>query len=155
MRNRQSLISKHRLGMSAGVAEAAPDNGPSEALVAAAVEALNDMGNVVSSQCFAHPDALTRDGITTYALALMRLRECAQAAGLERLMKACDALAITVSRLFEDQTEACRERCEALTRFVAHAEAMIRMATERAARHALPLADLPAAGAPAPLSGHA
>jgi len=59
----------------------------------------------------------------------MHLRECASAARLERLTDACDALAVTVSRLIEDQSCATRDKCEALTRFVAHAQAMLLMAS--------------------------
>jgi hypothetical protein len=128
MRNMQYLTSRHRiaaapaLGMGRKSGPGAPED-----LVAAAVDALNDMGNIVSSQCFTDPEALTQEKITAYALALMRLRERASAAGFERLMNACDALAVTVSRLIEDRSCACREKCEALVRFVVHAEAMIRM----------------------------
>ena len=113
-----------------------------EQLVAAAVDALNDMGNLVSQQCFTHPDTMTEDRITAYALALMRLRECASAAGFERLMNACDALAVTVSRLIEDRSCACRGKCETLTRFIVHAQAMIEMSTDGATRHGLPVADI-------------
>jgi hypothetical protein len=142
MGSRQSLISKHRIGLSNVPAKAWTGPGVPEALVAAAVDALNDMGRVISHECVTHPETLTHDRITAYALALMRLRECASEAGFERLMNACDALAVTVSRLIEDRSEACRTRCEALTRFVVHAEAMLRMATEQATRRALPIADL-------------
>ena len=96
-----------------------------EDAVSAALYALEEIGTIVSSGCFAHPDTLTRDGIMDYALALMRVRECAGVAGMERLMDACDALAVTVSRLIDDQTCANDEKCEALTRFVAHAQAII------------------------------
>lgn len=143
MRNTQYLSSKHRIGVaSAARRERGPSVDAPEQLVAAAVAALNDMGNIVSHQCFTHPDTMTEDRITAYALALMRLRECASAAGFERLMNACDALAVTVSRLIEDRRCACREKCETLTRFVAHAEAMIRMSTGGAKRHALPITDI-------------
>ena len=143
MRNMQYLSSKHRIGVATAVCmEREPSPGAPENLVTAAVDALNDMGHIVSHQCFAHPDTLTQDRITAYALALMRLRECASAAGFERLMNACDALAVTVSRLIEDRRCACREKCETLTRFVVHAEAMIRMSTESAKRHALPIPDI-------------
>lgn len=127
MRNMQYLTSRHRIDVATPRhMQKAPDaHGDS---VAATLEALNNIGNIVSRQCFADPDTLTQDGITAYALALMRLRECASVAGLERLMNACDALAVTVSRLIEDRGCACREKCAALTRFVVHAEAMIKMA---------------------------
>lgn len=108
--------------------------------VAAAVEALGGIENVVLQEGFDHPDSLTQDGITAYALALLRLRECASAAGLERLTNACDALAVTVSRLIEDRHCASPEKCEALTRFIVHAWAMIQMAVGSSKRHAMPLA---------------
>jgi hypothetical protein len=128
MRNMQYLISKHRIGVATAVGmERESSPGAHEDLVAAAVGALNDMGNIVSQQCLTDPDTLTEDRITAYALALLRLRECASAAGFERLMDACDALAVTVSRLIEDRSCACREKCEALARFVVHAEAMLQM----------------------------
>ena len=140
MRNMQYLCSRHRIGvMKAVCMEREPGLAVSEDLVAAAVDALNDIGNIVSSQCFTQPDTLTQDRITAYALALMRLRECASAAAFERLMNACDALAVTVSRLIEDRGCACREKCEALTRFVVHAQAMIQMSIDSATRHALPI----------------
>lgn len=143
MRNMQILSSKHRIGVAAAVCmEWEPGLGAPEYLVAAAVDALNDMGNIVSNLCFTNPDTLTQDRITAYALALMRLRESASAAGFERLMNACDALAVTVSRLIEDRSCACREKCEALMRFVVHAEVMIEMSTDSAKRHALPIPDI-------------
>jgi len=46
---------------------------------------------------------------------------------------------VTVSRLIEDRGCACREKCEALTRFVVHAQAMIQMSIDSATRHALPI----------------
>jgi len=143
MRNTQYLSSKHRIGAaSAACRERGPSVDAPEQLVAAAVDALNDMGNLVSQQCFTHPETMTEDRITAYALALMRLRECASAAGFERLMNACDALAVTVSRLIEDRRCACREKCETLVRFVVHAEAMIRMSTGGAKRHARLITDI-------------
>ncbi|MGE5320169.1 MAG: hypothetical protein ACM3KD_08310 [Hyphomicrobiaceae bacterium] len=142
MRNRQDLTSKHRRGIATAVCmEQEPRLGAPEDLVAAAVEALNDIGNIVSHQCFTNPQTMTQDRITAYALALMRLRERASAAGLGRLMNACDALAVTVSHLIEDRGRACREKCATLTRFVVHAEAMIQMATD-SARTALPIPDI-------------
>src|SRR5512143_3747546 len=115
MRNRQYLTSKYRIGAAAAVGmESGAGLGAPEGWVAAAVDALNDMDTLVSHQSFTQPDTLTEDRITAYALALMRLRECASAAGLERLMNACDALAVTVARLIEDRSCACREKCAAL-----------------------------------------
>jgi hypothetical protein len=128
MRNMQYLSSKHCISDATAVCLVeGPGLDAPEDWVAAVMDALNDMGNIVSHQCFTHPDTLTQDRITAYALALMRLRECASAAGFERLRNACDALAVTVSRLIDDRSCACREKCEALTRFVVHAQAMIQM----------------------------
>jgi hypothetical protein len=68
-----------------------PDRNPGlevpEDLIAAAVHAVDDMGNIISHQCAVDPETLTRDRITAYALAPIRLRECASAAGLERLIR--------------------------------------------------------------------
>lgn len=145
MHNRQSLISKHRMGRPAALSDGQSPADAQTALVAATVEALNELESIISRPGFDHPETLTRDRITTYALALMRLRECAGLAGLERLKNACDALAVTVARLIEDRGAACRDHCEALTRFVRHAEAMIRMATERNRHHTRPLPEFQAA----------
>jgi hypothetical protein len=143
MRNRQYLNAKHRIDVATAVwLERKPGLAEPEDLVEAAVAALNDIGNIASNLCFTDPDTLTQDRITAYALALIRLRECASAAGLERLMDACDALAVTVSRLIEDRRCACRKKCEALKRFVVHAQAMIHMSTDSAKRHALPISDI-------------
>ena len=112
----------------------------SEDGLAAAMGALDGMENVISDACFDHPDSLTQDGITAYALALLKLRECASAAGFIRLTNACDALAVTVSRLIEDRNCASHEKCEALTRFIAHAWAMIQMYSTSSARRPMPVA---------------
>lgn len=88
-------------------------------------DALAALTRIVAGPCFAHPAALTQDAITDYALTLIRLRECACAAGFERLTDACDAIAVTVSRLIDDRHCACPDKCAALTRFVVHAQAMI------------------------------
>lgn len=143
MHNVQYLISRHRNGIPT-VARLEQHTGTPDDLITVAEDALDDMENIVSSQCIKHPEALTEERITAYALALVRLRECASTAGLERLVKACDALAVTVSRLIEDKGCACREKCEALTRFVAHAKAMIRMSVERTKHCALPAAEITA-----------
>jgi hypothetical protein len=95
--------------------------------VAAAQDALDGIRDVIARLPFDHPDTLTPHGITAYALALMHLRECASAAGFERLSDACDALAVTVSRLIENPACASPGQCAALTCFVAHAQAMIQM----------------------------
>lgn len=139
MRNMQILSSKHRIGAAPAVCMAWRPGLAHEDLVAATVDALNAMKKIVSDQCTTTPDALTQEKITVYALALMRLRECASAAGFERLMNACDALAVTVSGLIDDRSCACHAKCEALTRFVVHAAAMIQMSTDSAKRHVLPV----------------
>ena len=110
-----------------------------EAGLAAAVGALDGLENLISNKRFDHPDTLTQDDITAYALALLRLRECANAAGFVRLTNACDALAVTVSRLIEDRNCASPEKCEALTRFIAHAWAMIQMYNGGTTRRPMPI----------------
>jgi hypothetical protein len=125
MRNKQGLMSKHRMYLPTPLIE--PPKDQLAPLVAATREALDELGRVVSTTCFNEPDAVTPEGINAYALALIRLRECALAAGLERLMNACDALAVTVAKLIEDRANACREVCESLTRFVVYAEDMLRL----------------------------
>ena len=142
MRNLQNLRAKHRIVPAAICMEGEVGVAASENRVTAAADALNDMGNLVSRQCVVHPETLTQDRIAAYALALMRLRECAGAAGLERLTRACDALAVTVSRLIEDRSCACGQKCEALTQFVVHAQAMIQMAVDSTKRRAPPVPDL-------------
>lgn len=106
--------------------------------VTAVMHALEEISDIVSAGCFTHPDNLTQDGITAYALALIRMRECAGMAGMERLMNACDALAVTVSRLIEDRACASHAKCEALTQFVAHARAMILTSASKTAEFVMP-----------------
>lgn len=141
MRTTQYLTARDRIG---GITPARADSvqcpGTPEERVAAVMDALDEIGNVISNPCYSHPDALTQDAVTTYALALMQLRECACAAGLDRLTIACDALAVTVARLIEDKNCACRVKCEALTRFVAHAHAMIQLSAGKTRHHARPMA---------------
>lgn len=140
MRNTQNLRARHRIDVATAVSMK-PGLAAPEDLAMAAVDALNDMGNLVSKQCLVHPETLTQNRIMAYALALMHLRESAGAAGFDRLTKACDALAVTVSRLIEDRSCACGQKCEALARFVVHAQAMIQMSTGGMKRHALPVPD--------------
>lgn len=111
--------------------------------VAAVHDALAALTRTVSGPCFAHPAALTQDAITDYALTLIRLRECACAAGFERLTNACDALAVTVSRLIDDRRCACLEKCAALTRFVVHAQAMIPTMASSTRPHFLSIPESP------------
>jgi len=113
--------------------------------VAGVYDALAALSRIVSGPCFSHPDALTQDAITDYALTLIRLRECACAAGFERLSNACDAIAVTVSRLIDDRHDACLENCAALTRFVVHAQAMIPATANSARPYSLSIPESPAA----------
>lgn len=139
----QYRVSERRIG--AARASQMKDESAHDAIevwVAGARRALDEMKNIVSDHCFKTPDTLTHEAITIYALALIRLRECASAAGFERLMNACDALAVTVSRLIDDRSCACRDKCEALTRFVVHAEAMIQLSIDSARRRVLPIAGM-------------
>ena len=143
MRNVNYLDSKHRIVEATPAGLDSPSNsGTVEDLAAVAADVLNDMGKIVSAHCVTHPETLTQDRIAGYALALMRLRECASAAGFERLRNACDALAVTVSQLIEDQHCACRDKCEALARFVVHARAMIRMSVDNARLQAPSISDI-------------
>lgn len=152
MGTRQHLISRHRIGMpAAGLVGSEPGPREPEDSIAAAVDALREMGTLVSRPCFDNPESLTHDRITAYALALLRLRECAGWAGLERLANACDALAVTVSRLIEDHRCASREECAALTRFVAHAKAMIPLSVATTPR-AMPIPDGRLSSIPCPVA---
>lgn len=106
--------------------------------ISAVLDALDRLENVVTMHCVKSPDAMTPDGITSYALALLNLRECAGAAGFDRLIKACDALAVTVSRLIEDKSSARPDTCEALARFTTHARAMMQLHAGDVALRAVP-----------------
>lgn len=143
MSTMQYRVSERRIGAArAHKMKNEPPLAATEDWLAGARRALDDMGRIVSDQCFKNPDTLTHEAITVYALALIRLRECASVAGFERLMNACDALAVTVSRLIDDRSCACRDKCEALTRFVVHAQAMIQMSIDSARRRVLPIAGM-------------
>lgn len=111
--------------------------------VAGVHDALTALTRTVSGPCFSHPAVLTQDAITEYALTLIRLRECACAAGFERLTNACDAIAVTVSRLIDDRRCACLEKCAALTRFVVHAQAMIPATASSTRPHFPPIPESP------------
>lgn len=142
MRTTQYLNAKYRVGVATPFCTMrAPYVGltASNDLVLAVMDALDGIEDVISNECFSHPDTLTQDGITAYALALLRLRDCAKTAGFERLRNACDALAVTVSRLIENKSCASPEKCEALTRFVAHAWAMTQMYFGTPTHHAIPI----------------
>jgi hypothetical protein len=134
MRNLQQLSTRYpHNARLAGYVEPASNPSAPKALLST----LNEMESLVAQQDFSQPDALTQDRITAYALALMSLREHASAAGLDRLTRACDALAVTVARLIEDRSCACRTHCETLKRFVAHAQEMVWMAADGGEPHAL------------------
>lgn len=100
--------------------------------------AVEEISDIVSEACFTQPDKLTQDGIHAYALALLRLREYAGMAGMERLMNACDALAVTVSKLIDDRNNATRDKCEAMKRFVVHAREMVLLSAHQATDYAMP-----------------
>jgi DNA-binding Xre family transcriptional regulator len=107
-------------------------------VMSAVLDALGGLENVVARYCVKSPDALTADGITSYALALLNLRESAGAVRFDRLIKACDALAVTVSRLIEDKSCANPDSCEALARFTKHAREMIQLHADNATLRAVP-----------------
>jgi hypothetical protein len=118
---------------------------PENWAAAAVHDVLAALTRTVAGPGFAHPAALTQDAITDYALTLIRLRECACAASFERLTNACDAIAVTVSRLIEDRRCAClEEKCAALTRFVVHAQAMIPATANSMKPHFLSIPESPA-----------
>lgn len=104
-----------------------------EARFAATEASLDALSMIVSGPCQRHTGPLSHEHVMAYALGLMRLRACAAAAGLQRLTKACDALAVTVSRLIDDPSPPCDTHCETLTRFVRHARAMLQLARSRRA----------------------
>ena len=67
-----------------------------------------------------------KDALKRYALSLIRLRECAQAAQLKRLTRACDAMAITLSHILDQPVNRIGWRdCHALSLFVTHARTML------------------------------
>lgn len=128
MRNMQNLNARHRVSVPVSAfLERRPafDQVSRDNWVQTAQKALGEIKRVVSSSGFSHPASLTQDDIMRYALALLSLRECASGAGFERLTNACDALAVTVSRLLEDRASATQSKCDALRLFVAHANTMI------------------------------
>ncbi|OYX33317.1 MAG: hypothetical protein B7Z03_00335 [Hydrogenophilales bacterium 32-62-9] len=141
MHTMQFLTSRYRInGLTPAGAEPVQCRETPEDRMAAVMDALEEIGELIKHQCYSRPGALTEDSITAYALALMQLRECACAAGLGRLTKACDALAVTVARLIEDKNCTCIRQCEALTRFVVHARAMLQMNAETIRPHSVPRA---------------
>src|SRR5512139_3444848 len=85
--------------------------------VTAILSALEEISAIASEDSFSDPGRLTQDGIMRYAMTLMRLRDNAEAAGLGRLVEACDALSPVLAKLMEAQDPANRADCEALTGF--------------------------------------
>ncbi len=131
MRNIRKVDSRQRVvsacDLSLQVLQSHPPSPPARARPIGRVwRALERISDMLSKGIAAHPERLRHD-ITAYALALLQLRESSAMAGMERLTNACDALAITVSRLIDDGSRATQAQCEALTRFAAHARAMIAM----------------------------
>ena len=114
-----------------------PPQPPRDA-IASTLEALNKIEVIVADGCLNRPDTLTQDDILAYALALLHLRECADDARMERLINACDALAVTVSKLIDDRSNANPTKCEALSRFVVHARDMILMSENERAECVIP-----------------
>src|SRR5512139_3056684 len=93
--------------------------------VTAMLGALEEISAIASEDSFSDPGRLTQDGIMRYAMTLMRLRDNAEAAGLGRLMEACDALSPVLAKLMEAQDPADRADCEALTGFALDALDML------------------------------
>src|SRR5512139_1723798 len=93
--------------------------------VPAILSALEEISAIASEDSFSDPGRLTEDGIMRYAMTLMRLRDNAEAAGLGRLMEACDALSPVLDKLMEAQDPADRADCEALTGFALDALDML------------------------------
>jgi hypothetical protein len=122
-RHRQPVVTQMRM----------PEPAP-EATCLAVESALAALETVAARPAFARPEGLTQDAVLAYALALMQLRDSAYATGRTRLTQACDALSVTVARLIDHCASARCDQCAALTRFVAHARAMLLMPAEAAAR---------------------
>ncbi|MDP3123392.1 MAG: hypothetical protein Q8M46_02190, partial [Thiobacillus sp.] len=76
MRSMQYLNSKHRIGIASALRKHGPDT-PEDRPAANVHEALDRLARIVADPCYTDPDGLTQDRITAYALALIRLRECA------------------------------------------------------------------------------
>ncbi|KAB2319975.1 hypothetical protein F8A86_08145 [Betaproteobacteria bacterium SCN1] len=119
MRNTPTLYARYRYRIGGALS---PVRQPDA--LAPVLSALETVEAVVSRPGFAHPGALDRDTVNAYALALMRLRECADAAGCARLTDACDALAVTVAALIEHSVPGHPGRWQTLKQFAVHARAM-------------------------------
>jgi hypothetical protein len=129
--NTQTLYARHRHPVGALVRVPTP---APEAACLTVESALAALESVAAHPAFARPEGLTQDEVLAYALALMHLRDSAHAAGRSRLTQACDALSVTVARLIDHCASARRDQCVALTRFVAHARAMLLMPADAAGR---------------------
>lgn len=127
---RQSQFPRHR-PIPPVVAAAQPRLARADLLFAATEASLDALATLVSAPCLHHTEPLNHEHVMAYALGLMRLRESAAADGLQRLTMACDAIAVTVSRLIDDPSPPCDTQCETLTRFVRHARAMLHLARSR------------------------
>ncbi len=130
MRTTQSLYARYRLPL--GALPSARSGSFTENDRAAVRQALAALEAITAHPAFAR-GAPSQDEILGYALALMQLRECASAAGCERLANACDALAVTVARALENRDPVRCAPGVALTHFIAHARAMIAMEVDGAA----------------------
>ena len=131
MPNMQALYARHR--HPAGALVRVPTPSPEDACLTVE-SALTALETVAARPAFARPEGLTQDDVLAYALALMRLRDSAHATGRTRLTHACDALSVTVARLIDHCASARCDQCVALTRFVAHARAMLQMPADATAR---------------------
>lgn len=92
--------------------------------------ALNLLAQYAARLDFTRTDCVSQDrckeALKRYALSLIRLRECAQAAHLNRLTRACDAMAITLSNILDQPVNRIGWRdCHALSLFVTHARTML------------------------------
>lgn len=132
MPNTQALYARHRTPVGASAPVCAPP--PPADAHAAVLAALAALEAVAARPAFTRPDGLTNDDVLDFALTLLRLRDSAHAASQLRLTQACDALSVTVARLIENCTPVRCDQCGALTRFVAHARAMLLMPPDAAAR---------------------
>lgn len=130
MPDQQALYARHRPPVEAILRAAVPVD------ACLTVEsALAALETVAAQPVFAGARALTPDDVLAYALALMRLRDSAEASGRLRLTQACDALSVTVARLIERCDTARCDQCAALTRFVVHARAMLHLPADLPPRH--------------------
>lgn len=129
MPNTQALYARHR-HPSGALVRLVGGVQPEACLTVEA--ALASLAAIAERPSFDLAGAPGEGDVLAYALALMRLRESAHAAGRTRLMLACDALSVTVARLLERCNQAHCEQCAALRRFIVHAQAMLHLPAEYA-----------------------